>query len=549
MRRGERLAAAAAALAAPLPFLPAARAGFLAWDDQSNLVYNAAYRGFSRANILWMWTTHFRGPWQPLSWLTYAADWALWGLDAPAFRRTNLFLHALAAGLCVLVARCLLDAALGARLPERARNLGAFAAGLAFALHPLRVESVVWVTERRDVLSGVFVLAAWLAYLEERFVLAPFLFAGALLSKGTAVALPFFLLACEYFPLGRLRTEPRAVARRLLPYFLLALATGLANLGGFGTGDLDVPWISLGLRGAIAAHAPGFYLLKTLIPFGLSPYYPLVVPVSRLYGALAFYAAVGILATIAGYRSRRQAPWAWAAWAASLAALAPVSGLLQNGAQIAADRYTYLPCLPFALVVGGFFAAAAAKRPRAAGAGLAALACVLAALTWRQSAFWRDDVALWTRAVALAPDGYLPRSNLASAQLVAGDADGALAQYREVLRLRPDDFGARVNAGMLLEKRGRLAEAEAVLRAALTLRPGAADATVNLANVLSARGERAAALTLLTDLVTREPGFAPGRFNRGLLLIALGRRAEGREELRAAVALDPELARRLGRTP
>ncbi|NNN07240.1 MAG: tetratricopeptide repeat protein [Elusimicrobia bacterium] len=549
MRRGERLAAAAAALAAPLPFLPAARAGFLAWDDQSNLVYNAAYRGFSRAHLAWMWTTHFRGPWQPLSWLSYAADWTLWGLDAPAYRRTNLLLHALAAGLCVLVARRLLDAALGARVPERARNLGALAAGLTFALHPLRVESVVWVTERRDVLSGVFVLAAWLAYLEERFVLAPFLFAGALLSKGTAVALPIFLLACEYYPLGRLPAQGRAVAWRLSPYFLLALAAGFANLGGFGTGDLSVPWIGPGLRLAIAAHAPGFYLLKTLLPFDLSPYYPLIAPPSRLYVAFAVYAAVGVLATVSAYRFRRRTPWAWAAWLAFLAALAPVSGLLQNGAQIAADRYTYLPCLPFVFVIGGCFATAAAKRPRSAGAGLALLAAVLAALTWRQSAFWRDEILLWTRAVALAPDGYLPRSNLASADLAAGDADGAMAQYREVLRLRPGDFGARVNMGVLLEKRGRLEEAETVLRAALALRPGADDATVNLANVLSARGRRSAALALLTDLAAREPGFAPGRFNRGLLLIALGRRAEGREELRAAVASDPGLARRLGRAP
>jgi len=544
MRRGTALAAAAAALAAPLPFLPAARAGFLAWDDQSNLVYNAAYRGFARENLLWMWTTHFRGPWQPLSWLSYAVDSSLWGLDAPAFRRTNFFLHALGATLCVLVARRLLDAALGARASERARNLGALAAGLFFALHPLRVESVAWITERRDVLSGVFFLGAWLAYLEERFFLAPFLFVGALLSKGTAVALPFFLLAVEFFPLGRLRTDPRGTAMRLAPYFLLAFAAGLANLGGFGNGDLSGPTLGPGLRLALAAHAPGFYLAKTVLPFDLSPYYPLVVPPSRLDAHFAFYGALGLAVSAAAWASCRRAPWAGTAWLAFLAALAPVSGLIQNGAQIAADRYTYLPCLPFAFVFGGLIAAAAEKRARAAVAALVLIAAALAAATAAQSTYWKNDVALWTRAAALAPDGYLPRSNLATADLAAGDEDGALAQYAAVLRLHPEDFGARVNAGYLLTKRGRLDEAEANLRAALALSPGAPDATVDLADVLSRRGDRAGALALLTELKQRSPDFAAGRFNRGLLLISLGRRAEGNAELDAAVALDPNLAAR-----
>jgi tetratricopeptide (TPR) repeat protein len=545
LKRGKKLAAAAAALAASIPFLSAAGAGFLAWDDQSNLVYNEAYRGFSRTNLSWMWTTHFRGPWQPLSWLSYAVDWSAWGLDAPEFRRTNFLLHALAAALCVLVARRLLDAALGSRTSERARNLGALAAGLFFALHPLRVESVVWITERRDVLSGIFFLAAWLAYLEEKFYLAPFLFAAALLSKGTAVALPFFLLACEYFPLRRLSAHPRRVALRLAPYFALAFVAGLVNLGGFASGDLSVPSIGLGLRLAIAAHAPGFYWAKTCLPFFLSPYYPLVVPTSSLYAGFAGYAVLGLLMTLAVMSSRRRAPWASAAWFAFLAALAPVSGLIQNGAQLAADRYSYLPCLPFAFVVGGFFAAAAEKKFRAAAFGLLSLSVVLSALSARQSTFWRDDRALWTRAVALAPDGYLPRSNLASADLAVGDEDGALEQFRVVLRLHPEDFGAQVNAGYLLQKRGRYDEAESVLRAALSLRPGAPDAIVNLANVLSARGDRKGALTLLDELTSREPEFAPGRFNRGLSLIALGRRAEGEKELRAALALDPSLAARL----
>jgi tetratricopeptide (TPR) repeat protein len=553
VRRGERLAAAAAFAAALVPFRPAASAGFLAWDDVPNLVDNSAYAGFTRESLAWMWSTHFRGPWQPLSWLSYALDRAAWGLDAPAFRRTNFFLHALAAALLVLVARRLLDAALGARVPERARNLGALAAGLLFALHPLRVESVVWITERRDVLSGALLLGAWLAYLEESFAASIALFVGALLSKGTAIALPFFLLAQEVYPYARLSADPRRwlepaarpVQSRLAPFFALAACAALANAGGFSTGDLSVPDISWWGRLELAAHAPGFYLAKTVLPVGLSPYYPILAHWSALEPRLAAYAVLGAAATVALWAARRRAPWAWSAWLASLAALAPVSGLAQNGAQTAADRYSYLPCLPFALVAGGLAARAAASRPRAAALVVAALSCALGAAAWRQSGFWRDDAALWTRAVSLEPDGYLPRSNLASTLLAAGDDDGAFAQYAEVLRLHPDDFGARINVGFLYEKRGRLDEAESSFRAALALSPGAPDAGVDLAALLWRRGARREAAAVLEGVAARAPDFAPARFDLGVMLAALGKRERARAELKAALALDPSLAARL----
>lgn len=543
MKPGARAAAAAAALA-PLPFLAAARAGFLNWDDRANLVDNRAYRGFSAASLRWMWTTHFRGPWQPLSWLSYALDRALWGLNAPAMRLTNLALHAAAAGIFALVARRVLDSALSERVPARARELGAFAAACAFALHPLRVESVVWLTERRDVLSGLFFMAAWLAYLDGKRFAALAAFAAALLSKGTATILPVYLLACESYPLGRLRQDPGAAARRLAPFFVLALLAGAMNLRGLGA-DLQVPWIGWRTRLAIAAHAPGFYLIKTIWPAGLSPYYPLLSPPSRLAAHFALYALVGLAATSAAWRAR--APWAWTAWAAFLAALAPVSGLFQNGAQIAADRYTYLPSLPLFLIFGGVVARSASRWFAPSALVSTVLIVVLSSLSWRQSLFWRDDRALWTRAVALAPDGYLPRANLAAADLAAGDSSAALSDEREVLRLRPDDFDARLNAGVLCLESGELDEAQGDLRAALALRPDSAEAAVDLANVLSARGDRRGALDLLDAAVHENPAFAPAQFNRGLILRALGRKAEGDAQLKAALTLDPSLAARLRR--
>jgi len=554
VRARVRAQAALAAAAALLPFLPALHAGFLAWDDRPNLLDNSAWRGFAWENLRWMLTTHWRGPWQPLSWLSYALDRALWGLDAPAFRRTNLLLHALAAALAVLVAARLLEAALAQRVPERARRLGALAAGLFFALHPLRVESVVWITERRDVLSGAFLLAAWLMRLEGRALLGPALFACALLSKGTAVALPFFLLACEVYPFARLSADPRrwaapparSVLLGLAPYFALAAAAGAMNLLGLRAGELAVPALSLGKRLLLAAHSAGFYLHKTFWPSGLSPYYALPRDWAAAAPRLAAGAALSAAALAAAWLGRRRAPWALPAFLAYLAALAPVSGLLQNGAQLAADRYSYLPCLPFAFVVGGFAAAFAARRPRAAAGLVAAGALALGALACRQALYWRSDKALWARAVELSADAYLPRSNYAQALNLSGDKDGALAQFPEVVRLEPRDAQARVNWAVLLEERGRLAEAERLLREAYALDPGAPETTVDLAGLLARRGARSEALGLLEALAARRPGFAPGRFDLGLLLLSCGRKAEGVRHLREAVRLDPSLARRLG---
>lgn len=537
--RARTSAAALAAAAAVAPFLPALRAGFLEWDDQATVVANAAHLGFSPSRLWWMLSARSYGPWQPLSWLSYAVDFSLWGLDAPAFRLTNLLLHGLAAALAVSVARRLLEEEFSSRVPPRALALGALAAGLFFALHPLRVESVVWITERRDVLSGVLLLAAWRARQKGRGRAALGLFSGALLAKGTAVALPFFLLAAERPPLTR------RVLRGLAPYFALAAAAAAMNLVLLGRGDLQAPWIGALARLAVAGHSAGFYLAKTLWPFGLSPYYPL--PQNWLAAAprLAAYASLAAAATGATWLWRRRAPWALPAWLAYLSALIPVSGLFQNGAQLAADRYSYLPCLPFAFVGGGLAAALAARRPRAAAALVAAGALALAASTWRQSGFWRDDVSLWTRAAALAPDAYLPRSNLAAALFAAGDAEGALAQYPEVLRLEPRDAEARVNLGVLLQQRGRSREAESLFREALRLRPGDLQATTNLGGLLARRGEREAAISLLRPLAAANPDFAPARFNLGLLLLSSGRKEDGLAHLREAVRLDPSLARRL----
>lgn len=426
--------------------------GFLGWDDKANLLAHDAWRGFSPAHLKWMLTTHHYGPWQPLSWFSWAVDHALWGLDPHAFRRTNILLHAVAAGLFTECALKLLRSRWGAAM-----------AGVFFALHPLRVESVVWITERRDVLSGAFFAGALLAFLRERRAWSLALFAAALLSKGTAVGLAWIVLFLE------------KDKRRAWPYFAMALAAGLMNLAGFGS-ELKALDASLPQRVVLTLNSLSFYVVKTVLPWGLSPYYPLSYSLSPLLPALLLV------------------PWRTLIPYALI--LLPVSGLFQAGAQSYADRYSYLACLPFALFAGRFGTPVLTV----------VVALLLSSLTLKQARIWHDDVSLWSRAVSLAPDSYLPVSNLALALDAANDPVGAESMYRRSIALEPRDVEARVNLGVIRGKRGDLKGAEALYREALVLRPAHAPAHFNLAFLLRATSRKAEGLKHLKEALRLDPG-------------------------------------------
>ncbi len=439
-------------------FSLASSGGFLGWDDKANLLAHDAWRGFSPAHLKWMLTTHHYGPWQPLSWFSWAVDHALWGLDPQAFRRTNILLHAVAAGLFTECARLLLPS-------KKGFAWGAAMAGVFFALHPLRVESVVWITERRDVLSGAFFAGALLAFLKERRAWSLALFAGALLSKGTAVGLAWIVLALE------------KDKKKAWPYFVMALAAGLMNLSAFGS-EVHAVTLTAAQRAVVVLNSLSFYVVKTALPYGLSPYYPLSYSLSPY-----------VLVLLA-------VPLFWRHAAVYALILLPVSGLFQNGAQAYADRYSYLATLPFALLAGRC----------ATPARCVVLAAVLSGLSVFQARYWRDDVWLWSRAFSLATDSYLPTSNLALALDAAGDHAGAEAMYRHAIELEPRDVEARVNLGVILGKKGDVKEAEALYREALKLRPEQASAHFNLAFLLRSTKRKDEGLKHLKEALRLDPG-------------------------------------------
>src|SRR5438132_1079000 len=358
------------ALVTVAAFLPELQNQSVSWDDAENFLDNPHYRGLGWSQLHWMWTTH-QGHYIPLTWMTLGLDYLLWGMNPVGYHLTSLLLHAANAVVFFFVVRRLLARA----LPSPSEHGYALAvssgvAALVFAIHPLRVESVAWVTERRDVLSGLFYLVAILLYLRACeggargrgwYWLSVAVFGCALLSKSMVVNLPVVLLILDVYPLRRLGgafgwwSEPaRRVYVEKIPFVLLAAAASaiavMAQLSFHAA--LSVAQLSVPGRLAISAYGLSFYLWKLVVPVNLSPLYelpPTVNPWAPPF-LLSYGLALAITAVVLALR--RRMPGLPAAWGAYIVVLLPVLGIFQSGPQIAADRYTYLAGLGWAILAG-----------------------------------------------------------------------------------------------------------------------------------------------------------------------------------------------------
>ncbi len=552
LRRGsgfggiDAIAPALVGLATLLVFLPALGNQFVNWDDEVNLVSNPHFRGLGPAQLRWMFTTFHAGHYIPMTWLSFGLDYVLWGMRPAGDHATSVVLHAANAILFYFVARRLLRAAV--QVDPRSLTFGAAAAALLFSLHPLRVESVAWATERRDVLMGFFALLCVVAYLRAAdrgrlgalhrgwYWTAIGLFGLALLSKSLVVGLPVVLLLLDVYPLRRSAREPDKAGGRTLfqlalektPFALLAAAVAAFTLTTYTGRRLLSSIETLGVvqRLASSAYALSFYLWKTVAPGPLSPLYMLfhpVVPWSATYLVPAAFVVVVTLAAILGYR---RWPAGLIAWATYLVLLAPVVGILHTGAQIAADRYTYLACTPWAILGGAGVAWSrhAARNGKLspplgmAVTGAAAIVIVaFAGLTVRQVAVWHDSVTLWTHAVAVEPASDIPIFYLGWALADAGRLDEAKAHFERALRRVPDhlpDLKAQLDLhlGILEQRAGRPGGAEQYFREALAQDPTHAVALIRLGSVLLQQGRAAEAEAAWTRAAD-----ADARWNRYLL--------------------------------
>jgi tetratricopeptide (TPR) repeat protein len=431
------LAAAVLGAAVLFAFGPALGAGFVNWDDPKGIVENPMIRKLGFEQLRWMFTTTFMGPYQPLAWLSLAVNHAQAGLDPKPYHFTNLMLHA-AAGVALLLLAWRLLGLWKAELPAELRLAAALVAAALFALHPLRCESVCWITERRDVIGAPFFFLAlyfWLGWSHgpeparrRSYALALGCFALALLSKASAVVVPGLFVLLDFYP--RRRWSARAaqgLVLEKLPFAILALGVGvLAVSGQKGSAALlTLEQQGLAERAVVALDACLFYPAKSVLPLGLGPMYELPAPSALRTLPYVLPALGGLVLCLGVLLVRRRLPaLAWCGLA-YLIALAPLSGLLQAGPQLAADRYSYFACVPFALLAAGALTALALRGPQArilAGA-LGLGACLALACTARaQSRVWLDSRALWTRALELGPDSPTAHENLGDALLSIGQA-------------------------------------------------------------------------------------------------------------------------------
>src|SRR5881296_383150 len=472
-RRGFWLVPALIALVTFAAFLPVLQNQFVDWDDQRNFLDNHHYRGLGWTHLRWMWTTHL-GHYIPLTWMTLGLDYLLWGMNPVGYHLTNLLLHAANAVVFFFVVRRLLTRALSSPSERgHALALSAGFASLVFAIHPLRVESVAWATERRDVLSGLFYLLTILMYLrarerEERgrgwYWLSVAVFVLALLSKSMVVNLPIVLLILDVYPLRRLGgavgwwNEPaRRVYVEKIPFVLLAAAASAVALMAQLSHDTMVSVVQLSALGRLALSVYGlsFYLWKTVAPVNLSPLYELPPTVNPW--APPFLLSYGLVLAITAIvlALRRHVPGLPAAWFAYVVILLPVLGIFQSGPQIAADRYTYLAGLGWAILAGaGLLSCWHATRFLIPGCAVCLLVG-LGVLTWNQVQVWHDSEKLWSHAAAIDPRSPVGQYSLGLALVRQGKLSEAIEHFKTALRIKPDYPDAHTNVGAALADQGQ----------------------------------------------------------------------------------------------
>lgn len=464
--------------------------GFVAWDTPDYVTDNVHIRSLSRSSFQWMFTTAHAANWHPLTWLSHAIDYNIYGLEPRGHHLTSLILHCMNSVAVLFLALLLLPAT---RFTPIQRLIAGGLSGLFFGLHPQHVESVVWVAERKDVLCQLFALSTLISYIAytrtppdqrtKRYGLygaSLLVFCLALLSKPMAVTLPVVLLLLDIYPLKRIElssefkpiTPLRAGARILLeklPFLGCTLAAVALTLWAQAGGNAVMPTAisSLPFRVYNAASAILLYLFQLIVPIGLSPFYP-YMPLPGIKGepaALLPVLVVGGMTIFAIRRWRNGQPLWLTCWALFLVTLSPVIGIIQVGSQGAADRYTYLPTLPFFILFGAAVACFATnhqgRRPLfvylGTGIACAALAGALFSLTRNQVEIWQDDTTLWTHAASLYPSDIGILINLGDAHVSEERYEEALDTFQRVLEIgNPTEIIERYQRSNAVSPQGRI---------------------------------------------------------------------------------------------
>ncbi|HET6319378.1 MAG TPA: tetratricopeptide repeat protein [Chloroflexota bacterium] len=573
-RRRRTAGAISAALAISVLTLYAQtrRFEFINLDDYHFLVNNPMVTSGLTWDGLWWAMLSVEADWHPLTWLSHMLDFSVFGPDPGPQHLVNAGLHAANGVLLFLALRALS----GAPWPS------ALAAAL-FALHPLRAESVAWLVERKDVLSGLFWMLSLLAYaaFARRPSAARYALVGAaivlgLMSKSMLVSLPVVLLLLDFWPLERVRLAhhplpesaagrgpaaagadarsplplTRLVLEKLPLITLSAAAAGLTLLAQQSMGAFrSLDQVSTAWRVVNAPLAYSTYLYQTLWPTRLAAFYPHPAMIAGTplgnyrwlaAGATALLATVTVLCV----RAARRRPYLLVGWLWYLLTLVPVVGLVQVGQQSHADRYTYLPVIGVCIMVAWGLRDAIARWPRLRVPAVSGSALVLIGLTvlsWRQIGTWQNSRRLFEHAIAVTHDNYYAQQTLGNALIMSGELEPARRHLEEALRIKPDSAYALEQLGVLFEQQGNRGAAAEAYEKAVRLSWKSMYARYHLASIRRAEGKLDAAIELWTAALQYQPDDPQLRFDLGAALLQQQRYAEAIVQLRRLTELAPDV--------
>jgi tetratricopeptide (TPR) repeat protein len=534
---------------------------FMSFDDPLYVVGNPHVNaGLSLSSVTWAFTQFYAENWHPLTWVSHMLDVQVFGMNAGAHLLVNVSIHALSAALLFLALRAMT----GALWPSAV--VAAF-----FALHPLRAESVAWVSERKDVLGGFFFMLTLLAY--ARYTLAPSLaryawvfvsLALGLMSKPMLVTLPPLLLLLDYWPLGRGRIgaggvaedsarrelAPRAWSQLVvekLPLLVLVVVSSLITLAAQRGTISSVEVLGLPFRVANAAVSSIAYLWSALWPMRLAFFYPHPAIFSAELETplllLALLAGVALVAVTAlALRERVRRPFLAVGWFWYLGMLVPVIGILQVGVQARADRYTYLPMIGVLVaLVWGLREVAIARKISQQQLRLPVLILLglYAMLGWVQVGTWQSRTTVTEHAIRVTDNNYVAHNQLGRALEELGRNDEARGHYEAALAAYPGFVEARTNLGNFYTRSGDLGRAEELQRLNIAAKPSDPRPYINLAVALAGQGRNQEAVEALKKALAADPNNVDAHYNLGVLSERAGRNAEAIEHYRSALRIRP----------
>lgn len=518
--------------------------------------------GLSGENVVWAFTTTYAGFWHPMTWMSLMLDYELYGMNPGGYHITNVVIHGINAVLLFVLLHLMTGAFWRSAL-----------VALLFALHPLHVESVAWISQRKDVLSTLFwmlTMAAYVYYCRHpsllRYLIVAVMFVIGLMAKTMLVTVPFVLLLLDYWPLNRLSGDRArnngsvtqsmpgesggmppvtAVIMEKIPLIMISgifsLLSVVAQRSYATMPTLDQYPMLLRTGNAIVSYVR--YMVKTIWPGDLAVYYP--YPDHWPFLAVAGCLSVLIAISIAAFLAARRYPYVVTGWYWFLGTLVPVIGLFQVGSFSMADRYTYIPLIGLFIILswGGADLARRYRIPHGAAGAVVVTLVLLGIVARNQVETWQSSVTLFEHALKKTSNSYVAHTNLGLAYVNAGMDDKALMHYKEAIRIKPDNARAYNNIAAVLFRKGKREEAVEYLEKAVVVKPDFVGSYNNLGLIYFGGKQYDVSARYFEKAIEVEPAYAEGYNNLGVAYEAAGKREEAMACFRRALALNPRFQR------